>query len=345
MKIAVGLSGGVDSAVAALLLKQQGHEVICITMRVIDSSDGQDSDAADIAKSLGLEHRYIDMTSEYKSQIIDYIQEDYLSGRTPNPCVKCNREVKFGIFLQKVKDSGLDFDKFATGHYAGIYKDDSTNRYILRKGKFSDKDQAYFLSLLTQEQLSTIIFPLADMRKPDVRAIARDAGLAVSSKKESQDLCLGEYRHFFTKSSGPGNFVYTKDSHILGKHKGFENYTIGQRKGLGIGWSTPLYVVDIDTTTNTVYLGEDEDLFSKKMIIRDINWIKVDSPALPFSGKIKIRYRDEGDEAQLIEKLDNNRYLVEFETPRRAITPGQLAVCYDGPDVCFAGFIESAVKN
>lgn len=345
MKIAVGLSGGVDSAVAALILKQQGHQVVCITMRVIDTDLGQDSDAVKIAKDLELEHRYIDITSEYQEQIIGYIKEDYLAGRTPNPCVKCNREIKFGLFLEKVKEAGIEFDKFATGHYARIYQDEVSKRYILKKGKFDDKDQAYFLSLLTQEQLAQTIFPLADMQKSEVRKIAEEAGLIVSKKQDSQDLCIGQYRDIFTGKSNPGDFVLMKSKEIIGRHRGVEHYTIGQRKGLDIAWAHPLYVIEIDPTNNIVYLGEDAELFSKKMIINNINWGKIKNPDLPYSGLVKVRYRDSGGKASLIEKLEDNRYLVEFESPRRAIAPGQLAVSYDGDDVAFAGYIEQAIKD
>ncbi|MBI9105045.1 MAG: tRNA 2-thiouridine(34) synthase MnmA [Spirochaetales bacterium] len=342
MKIAVGLSGGVDSSVAAFLLKQAGHEVTGITMRIVEDFDTTGGDARRVAEHLEIPLHILDLRSEYEKTILKYIREDYAAGRTPNPCVRCNHEVKFGLFIARALESGLDFEKFATGHYARIRKNPETGRFGLSKGTFADKDQAYFLSLLVQEQLARTVFPLGEMNKDEVREIAKEAGLFTHKKGESQDLCLGNYRQFLVEGRGAGEFVDTSGK-VLGQHKGIEHYTIGQRRGLGIGAGHPLYVLEIDTSSNRIILGLDEELASDGMIIGDISWGVVSQPALPYGGTVKIRYRDDGSPATLAESLPEGEFRILFDKPRRAVTPGQLAVFYQGEEVAFAGFIRRAI--
>jgi len=344
LKIAVGLSGGVDSSVVAYLLKKEGHEVIGVRMNLFSVEDNkEEEDARKVAEILGIEFVSIDMEKEYNETVIQYMKKEYLSGRTPNPCIVCNRYIKFGLFLDKVLQSGLDFDMFATGHYAVIEKNKETGRFILRKGTHTDKDQAYFLSILSQEQLSRILFPLGNMDKKQVKEIASDAGLFTAEKRESQDLCSGDYRNYILdEESGKGNFI-DKSGKILGKHKGIENYTIGQRRGLGLSSAgDPYYVIGLDGESNNVVIGYNSDLLSSEMIVGSMNWGAVIEPELPLDVQVKIRYRDNGIPGVIREKRSDGKYLIEFSEKRRAVTPGQLAVFYNRDTVLCAAFIESS---
>jgi len=340
MKIAVGISGGVDSSVAAYLLKQKGHDIVGIWMNLF--GDIQNSEEAEkVADYLGIELYKIDLKKEYNEIVISYIKKEYSKGKTPNPCVMCNRGVKFGLFLEKAMSMGIEFDYFATGHYAIIEKDKKSGRYLLKKGVYSGKDQAYFLSMLSQTQLSSILFPLGGKKKSDVRKIAEDAGLFTSISRESQDLCSGDYRDFIDTTLGPGKFVDALGN-ILGQHKGLENYTIGQRRGLGISSNTlPYYVTGIKVESNEVILGFDNDLLNKGMVVSSCNWVSVEFPEFPLSIDAKIRYRDNGAPA-IVTQIENDRFNVEFKEERRAVTPGQIAVFYDGEMVVGAGIIEKA---
>ncbi len=346
MKIAVGLSGGVDSSVVAYLLQKEGHEVIGIRMNLFPVEiNKEDDDARRVAEHLGIEYRSIDMEKEYRDQVIEYIKKEYLSGRTPNPCIICNRYIKFGQFLDKVLKSGLEFEMFATGHYAVIEQDKSTNRFHLKKGTNTDKDQAYFLSMLTQEQLGKILFPLGKMNKSQVKEIAAEAGLFTAVKKESQDLCSGDYRNFIDNKDNSGNFV-DKSGKTLGIHQGIENYTIGQRRGLGLSSpGEPYYVIGLDSVKNDVLIGFDHDLKSSSMIVGKMNWGAILEPELPLDVQVKIRYRDNGVMGEIEKKFDNGNYLILFSEERRAVTPGQLAVFYDGDTVLCSAFIESSNKE
>lgn len=343
MKIAVGLSGGVDSSVTAYLLQKEGHEVIGVRMNLFPPGENTDEDDAQkVADFLGIPFYTIPMEEEYHNTVIEYMKKEYLSGRTPNPCIVCNRYVKFGLFLDRVFKAGLDFDMFATGHYALIDHNRETDRYELRKGTHSDKDQAYFLSILTQDQLSRIRFPLGHMEKSEVKAIAEEAGLFTAKKKESQDLCSGDYRKYISDAeSVKGKFIDT-DGLVLGSHRGIENYTIGQRRGLGLSSSgDPYYVVGLDGITGNVIVGYNKDLFSDSMVVGHINWGAVVEPQLPLDVTVKIRYRDDGITGQILKTLEGDKYLIHFSEKRRAVTPGQLAVFYDGDIVLGAAFIES----
>ena len=344
MKIAVGLSGGVDSSVVAYLLKNEGHEVIGVRMNLFPVGENkEEEDARKVADILGIEFVSFDMEKEYHETVVQYMKKEYLSGRTPNPCIICNRYIKFGLFLDKVLQSGFDFDMFATGHYAVIEKNSENDRYNLRKGTHTDKDQAYFLSILTQDQLSKILFPLGRMDKTLVIEIASIAGLFTADKRESQDLCSGDYRNYISEEeSGKGNFV-SKSGQILGKHKGIENYTIGQRRGLALSSSgDPYYVIGLDGEDNNVIIGYNYDLLSSKMIVGSMNWGALIEPKLPLQVQVKIRYRDDGIPGIIHEKRSDGKYLISFSEKRRAVTPGQLAVFYDNDTVLCAAFIESS---
>lgn len=341
MITAVGLSGGVDSSVAAWLLKQQGFSVIGATMQLVpEQSETAVADARRVAQALGIPHYVLSLEKEYQEIILSYIESEYTQGRTPNPCVCCNRAIKFGLFLEKLESQLGHIDFFATGHFASIITDPETGRFTIRQGLSREKDQAYFLSLLSQEQLAKIQFPLGDKTKEEVREIARLAGLFTSSKKESQDLCVGEYRKWI-KTGRPGDFITTEGT-LLGKHRGIGNYTIGQRKGLGISHPEPLYVSRIEPERNRVILTtEENDLLTDTFTISQINWMGITEPqeATRFD-RIKIRYSDDGEPGTLTTKLEDNRWIVRFNTPRRAVTPGQLAVLYKGDTVALAGIIE-----
>lgn len=344
LKIAVGLSGGVDSSVVAHLLKKEGHEVVGVRMNLFPLDENkEEDDARKVAHILGIDFVSIDMEKDYHKTVVQYMKEEYLSGRTPNPCIVCNRYIKFGLFLDKILQSGLDFDMFATGHYALIEKNNDKDRYILKKGSHTDKDQAYFLSILTQEQLGKILFPLGNLNKKRVKEIAAEAGLFTAEKKESQDLCSGDYRNYISEEeSGKGNFI-DKTGKILGSHKGIENYTIGQRRGLGLSSSSdPYYVVGLNGEDNNVIVGYNSDLLSSSMIVGPMNWGAVVEPDLPLEVQVKIRYRDEGIPGVIQEKRSDGKYLIHFSEKRRAVTPGQLAVFYDRDTVLCASFIDSS---
>ncbi len=338
MKIAVGISGGVDSSVAAWILKKEGHEVIGIWMNLF-GNESLAKDADRVAKYLEIPFFKIDLQSEYNEIVVSYIKDEYSLGKTPNPCVMCNRGVKFGLFIDKALSIGLEFDYFATGHYSILEYNKKDNRYLLKKGVHEGKDQAYFLSMLSQKQFSRILFPLGGKIKSDVRKIAEEAGLFTTDKKESQDLCSGDYRDFIDKSRGPGDFV-DESGLILGQHKGIENYTIGQRRGLGISSSTePWYVIGIRPEKNKVVLGYNNDLLNKGMIVTKCNWISTPKPDFPIKVDAKIRYRDNGVPA-IITEIEEDLIRVLFSEERRAVTPGQIAVFYDADTVVGAGIIE-----
>lgn len=335
MKTAVGLSGGVDSAVCAYLLREQGDEVIGVTMKLLP---GENTDARKVAEYLQIPFYEIDLTREYNKKIIEYVKDDYKNGRTPNPCVRCNREVKFGIFWEKIKETGIEFDRFATGHYAVIDYNAEKNRWQLKKGSYAEKDQAYFLAMLTQDQLSKTVFPLGTMTKQQVREIAARAGLPVAEKKESQDLCVGDYKQFFSEGSA-GPFIELPSGKEVGRHRGIFRYTVGQRRGLNIGIGYPLFVLKIEPETNTVYVGTEEQLMRHTVKIRDICFGALGDCLPGTEGLIKIRYRDEGRPGRVREKRPDGTVLLEWNEPARAVTPGQLCVFYEGDYVGFAGFI------
>lgn len=346
--VIIGMSGGVDSSVAAHLLKKQGYNVIGVTMNT--ALDGISEarmaetikDAALVAEKLGIPHYVLDFREEFTERVVKYFIEEYVNGRTPNPCTVCNRYVKWQALLDKFEEFGADY--VATGHYARIDRLEN-GRYAIRNSITADKDQTYALYNLTQEQLEKTLMPVGEYTKDEIRKIAEDIGLFVAAKPDSQDICFipdKDYGKFIEKYGRvipqTGNFV-DNAGNIIGKHKGITNYTIGQRKGLGIAAGHPIFVTDIRKDTNEVVIGEPEDLYKPEIVITDFNFMAVDADNYQdkrFTGKI--RYSHKGTECSL-RKLDENRYLCIFEEPVRAATPGQALVLYDGEYVAGGGII------
>ena len=361
IKVVVGMSGGVDSAVAAALLKEKGYQVSGVTMQIwggeasieegkhhacYGPGEAEDiEDARKVAAILDIPFHVIDLRQEYKSEVLDYYCQEYLSGRTPNPCLKCNRTVKFGALLKKTRDSGIEFDYFATGHYARVEYDGESGRHVLKKAKDLSKDQSYFLAGLSQEQIGRSLFPLGEYTKSQVRKIAADFGLPVDDKPESQDFIAGGYRSLIT-AGAPGP-ILDKQGKTLGEHKGIPFYTIGQRKGLGISFAEPQYVIGIDSEKNAVIVGNGEELYSDEFTASGMNWIAIEPPEQPFGYaqskpvevKARIRYRHQ-EAGATVTPIGEGRVLVKFGKSQPAITPGQTVVFYDGDTVLGGGTIE-----
>lgn len=338
-KVVVGLSGGVDSAVTAYLLKEKGFTVIGATMKQFEKEEFS-KDAQAVSEYLGIEHRIVDMSEIFKKDIIDYFVSSYKEGRTPNPCVFCNPKVKWRTMLSVADSVGAMY--VATGHYARI--DEINGRYSIKNSVTAKKDQTYALCYLTQEMLKRTLTPLGDYSKEEIREIAKKAGLPVAGKADSQDICFildKDYGKFLEEYTGdkfsPGNFV-DKNGNVLGKHEGIVNYTIGQRKGLNLAMGHPVFVTGIDTSRNEVVIGENEDLFTTDFSCTDMNFMCGTKEMLPKKLVCKIRYAHKGTEALL--SFDGEKYNVKFDEPVRAITPGQTAVFYDGEYVFSGGTIQ-----
>jgi tRNA-uridine 2-sulfurtransferase len=357
MKIAVAMSGGVDSSVSAALLQQQGHELFGVTMR-LSAAAGADSavrDAAKVADKLGIPHFVFDFQDGFTKTVISYFCREYAAGHTPNPCVLCNRLIKFGALWEKVKTMGAEY--LASGHYAGITKAiadaiapaisaslGQKDRYLLKKAADPKKDQSYFLYRLTQEQLSHTLFPLATLAKDKVKQLAREMELPTAFRPESQEICfipdndyagfLREHAHF---TASPG-LITDGAGKRMGGHTGILNYTIGQRKGLGIAAAEPLYVTGIDAEANVITVGGKEAVYGDELIAGELNWIALTPPIQPFKPAARIRYRHREAEA-LITPLGDDKVYVKFDTPQMAITPGQSVVFYDGDMVLGGGTI------
>lgn len=353
MRVIVGLSGGVDSAVSALLLKKAGYEVIGVSMKIWEGSYSGSKkrhgcygpeeledieDARKVCEILNIPFYEIDLVNEYKKIVLEYFRNEYLKGRTPNPCIRCNQMIKFKALIEKIELIGIEFDYFATGHYARVEFNPQSNRFILKKGIDERKDQSYFLFGLTQKQLSKILLPLGTYRKEEVRRIAREAGLDISDKEESQDFYGGDYRELLNvkSSSGP---ILDKYGKVLGKHRGIWNYTIGQRKGLGIQSGKPLYVIDIDPDRNAIIVGEERELYREEFLATELNWISIEELKEPIDVKVKIRYKSNETDCIVI-PLSEEMVLVRFKEPQRAVTPGQASVFYDGDVVVGGGIIK-----
>ena len=330
-KAAVALSGGVDSAVAALLLKNQGYEVIGITGKMVNSpgADKVCENAKIVADKLGIQHYIYDVTENFEEKIIKYFENSYATGKTPNPCIMCNQFIKFGELLDyAVNELGANF--YSTGHYAKIINENGI--YKLYPAKDSHKDQLYFLYRLNQNQLSRMLFPLADYEKNQVRQMAVDADLPPKSSKESQDICFIEKpnttKKYLNDKFGikKGDFIDIKDGKKWGEHTGTYQYTIGQRKGIGIAAPYPLYVIDIDAGKNIVYLGREEDNYKKQLSVTDVNLTYPDCPQ-EFDAMVKIRYNMQAQKARV--KLNGTNADIEFYEPVNSITKGQAGVFYD----------------
>jgi tRNA-specific 2-thiouridylase len=339
MKIAVAMSGGVDSSVTAALLKEQGHEVIGLTMQILPHQDAVNY-ARKTAEKLGISHHVIDFRDIFARSIIDNFCREYSLGRTPNPCVLCNHLIKFGALWEKAAELGADC--IATGHYARIEKHGTT--ITLSKGADKNKDQSYFLCSLTREQLIHVMFPIGQLTKTKVRQIAREMNIPTASRPDSQEICFipdNDYAGFLKarlpQASVPGPVV-DMQGNIMGQHQGITAYTIGQRHGLGIANTEPLYVIAIIPGQNSIVVGAKKDIFGTELIAGNLNWITPERPIKPFTVKARIRYHHPEAEAK-INPLDNDNVYVKFAEPQMAITPGQTVAFYDGESVLGGGTI------
>lgn len=342
-KIAVAMSGGVDSSLTAALLKEQGHEVVGITMDLSDRSAGAVADARKMADFLDIPHYVADFRAIFQAKVIDYFLAEYASGRTPNPCVACNPNVKFGGLLGKAAELGCDW--LATGHYAKVGFDEVTGRYYISKGTDGHKDQAYALYRLSQEQLAHVMTPLGGWVKTDTRREAAARKLPVADKPESQEICFvpEDYKSYLLEHRPdcrqPGDIVDTQ-GRVLGQHEGIAFYTVGQRKGLGIAAEHPLYVIGLDAEKNLVIVGENAEVFANGLIADNPNWVAITDLSEPMEAMVKIRYGAK-EAAAILAPLKDGSVRVEFKTPQRAITPGQSAVFYLGDRVLGGGIIRS----
>ena len=347
-RVIIGMSGGVDSSVAAALLKEEGYEVIGVTLRLWDKDNQYEIskeaiDAKKVCDRLNIEHYTLDFREEFKDKVIKKFISEYFEGRTPNPCIECNKYLKFKYLLEKATQ--MDCDYIATGHYAISEYDESINRYLLRKSKADKKDQTYVLYNLTQEQLKKVIFPLGKFdNKEEIRDVAIKIGLDVASKKDSQDICFipnGNYKEFLSEYDNnnikEGNIV-DLNGNVLGKHTGIINYTIGQRKGLGLSMPNPTFVVNIDKENNTVIVGQEKDLYTNELEANDLNWIMFDKLEGQMKVKAKTRYSAKLEDATIYMK-DEDIVKVIFDNPQRAITRGQAVVFYKDEYIIGGGTI------
>ena len=352
--VVVGMSGGVDSSVAAYLLKQQGYDVIGVTMQIWQEEDAciveeqggccglsAVEDARRVSGQIGIPYYVMNFRREFQKNVIDYFVRDYRQGRTPNPCIACNRYVKWESLLQKSLAIGADF--IATGHYAKIVQLEN-GRYTLIRSDAKGKDQTYALYNLTQNQLAHTLFPVGEFEKPRIREIAEEAGLQVAHKPDSQEICFvpdNDYAGFIERETGkverPGNFV-TASGEILGEHKGIGHYTIGQRKGLGIAFGEPMFVIEIRPETNEVVLGKGDEVFTDYLSADMVNYMAVDHFEKGQEVTARIRYNHEGAQA-VIDDVGENQFSLRFKEPVRAVTPGQAVVLYDGDYVLGGGTI------
>ena len=371
--IAVAMSGGVDSSTVAAMLRAEGHNVVGLTMQLwnqrrLASHAGMPEsvqgrccsiddvyDARRVAETLGIPYYVVNHEERFERDVVRPFVEEYLAGRTPIPCSLCNNHLKFDQLLIVARQIGAD--QIATGHYAQVVFDEPCGRWLLKRPTDRSKDQTYFLFGLTQEQLSRTLFPLGGMTKPDVRELARKHSLAIAEKPDSQEICFvpgGDYKRFLEaylseqRSGSTGGDrdtlageMVTSDGKVIGEHAGVHNFTVGQRKGLGIATGSPLYVIQIKNDTRQVVVGKDEELYSRTLRTHRVNLISTDELREPMRVAVKIRHKHQ-PAAALIESAGPNEILVTFDEPQRALTPGQAAVFYDGDIVVGGGWIESS---
>ncbi|HEX5873926.1 MAG TPA: tRNA 2-thiouridine(34) synthase MnmA [Pyrinomonadaceae bacterium] len=367
MKIAVAMSGGVDSSAAAAILKEQGHELVGFTMQLWDQRRGINVDengdplpsrccslddvydARRVAEELGFPFYVLNLERDFERDVVQPFVTSYLNGETPIPCVSCNSRLKFASLDRLALSLGCE--KVATGHYARVEFDAAGNRYKLLRGKNEQKDQSYFLWELTQAQLSRALFPLGEMSKPEARDAARQHGLmGVSEKKESQEICFvpdGDYAGFIDRYleveneterlPGSGEIV-DSNGRVIGKHEGIHRYTVGQRRGIGISDARPLYVLSVDPNLNRVTVGSSEELLSSEFTAAGVNWIAFDNPNEPVRADVRVRYRHTAASATITARASSRAHII-FDEPQRAITPGQATVFYRGDEVVGGGWI------
>ncbi len=350
----IAMSGGVDSSVAAFLMKEAGYTCIGATMKLFANEEigisGEHTccsledveDAKNVARTLGIPHYVFNFSERFRTEVMERFVRSYENGVTPNPCIDCNRYLKFDQLFRRAREIGCGF--VVTGHYAWVERDPDSGRFLLKKALDAQKDQSYVLYSLNQEQLSHVQFPLGALQKEQVRRIAAEQGFVNAGKHDSQDICFvpgGSYadfiRNFTGKEYPPGDFV-DEDGNVLGRHKGVIHYTLGQRKGLGLSFPQPMYVTAIDPVRNTVTLGPHASLFSRELTARDINLISVDHIDGEMRVKAKVRYRQQ-EQAALVCQTDGDELRIVFDEPQRAITPGQAVVLYDGDTVVGGGRI------
>jgi tRNA-specific 2-thiouridylase len=352
MRVLVGMSGGIDSSVAALLLKEAGHEVVGVTMSIWSKGNpfsgelkknacfgpNEEEDIAEarrVSGMLGIEYHVLDCAKQYEQIVIEDFKSEYMAGRTPNPCVWCNSLIKFGALPKIARESGIEFDAFATGHYAQVGK--NGDRWNLLRAKDLRKDQTYFLYRLTQKQLSEVMFPLGKATKEEARRLCIEHGFFTEDKDESQDFYSGDYSDLLQTEPKMGNIVDKKGT-VLGQHEGYWKYTIGQRRGLKISSERPLYVIRLDAQENEVVVGHEEDTFGDALIAENLNWIAVES--LDTSIEVQAKIRSTGSpKAALVEPREDGTVSVRFAEPQKAVTPGQSVVFYQDDIVLGGGVI------
>ena len=354
-KAIIAMSGGVDSSVAACLMKEQGYDCMGVTMKLFYNDDigiprehtccslEDVEDARSVAYKLGIPYYVFNFSDRFEKEVIDRFVSAYEQGMTPNPCIDCNRFLKFDKLYDRARE--LEYEYVVTGHYSRIIQDEQSGRYLLKKALDANKDQSYVLYTLSQKQLAHTLFPLGGMTKPEVRDIAEAHGLVTARKHDSQDICFvqnGSYADFIERHTGKtypeGDFIDTA-GHVLGRHRGIIHYTIGQRKGLGLSLAEPMYVCAVNAEENTVTLGRESELYSRTLTAGDINLIACPSMEQPMRLKAKVRYRQAEQWATAVQ-TDRDTLRVEFDQPQRAVTRGQAVVLYDGDTVVGGGTIQ-----